>query len=66
MSPKIQFRRLFAGFWAGMAALSFVTLVTVIVRAEQGQGGGGRGGMVPMTASTIVRNPAAHIGTTCR
>lgn len=62
MSSQIQFRRLFAGFWAGMAALSFVMLVTVIVRAEQGQGGGGGRGMVPMTASTIARDPAAHIG----
>ena len=63
VSSQIQSRRLFAGFWAGILALSFVTAVTVIVRAEQGQGGAGRGGMVPMTASTIARDPAPHIGT---
>ena len=64
MSSLIQSRRLFAGFWAGIAALSFAMLVTVVVRAEQGQGGGGRGAMVPMTASTIARDPAPLIGTT--
>jgi len=37
---------------------------SIAVRAEQGRGGGGGGGMVPMTASTIARNPAAHVGET--
>lgn len=50
--------------WAAtVAAGALVILAGIAVRAEQGQGGGGRGGMVPMTASTIARNPAAHMGT---
>ena len=51
--------------WAGMVAAGALVIVAgIAVRAEQGQGGGGRGGMVPMTASTIARNPAAHMGET--
>jgi hypothetical protein len=51
--------------WAGLVAAGALVIVAgIAVRAEQGQGGGGRGGMVPMTASTIVRNPAAHMGET--
>jgi mono/diheme cytochrome c family protein len=45
-----------------VAAGALVVVAGIAVRAEQGQGGGGRGGMVPMTASTIARNPAAHMG----
>ena len=49
--------------WAGLVAAGALVIVAgIAVRAEQGQGGGGRGGMVPMTASTIARNPAAHMG----
>ncbi|HVQ40663.1 MAG TPA: hypothetical protein VMS54_00580 [Vicinamibacterales bacterium] len=48
---------------AGLVAAGALVIVAgIAVRAEQGQGGGGRGGMVPMTASTIARNPAAHMG----
>ena len=36
---------------------------TIGVRAAQAPQGGGRGGLVPMTASTILRDPAPHIGT---
>ena len=51
--------------WAGLVAAGALVIVAgIAVRAEQGQGGGGRGGMVPMTASTIARNPAAHMGET--
>jgi hypothetical protein len=57
-----QFRRRAA---AGVVAAGVLAVIaTIAVRAEQGQGGGGRGGMVPMTASTIARNPAAHMGET--
>jgi len=49
--------------WAGVVAAGALVIVAgIAARAEQGQGGGGRGGMVPMTASTIARNPAAHMG----
>jgi hypothetical protein len=49
--------------WAGVVTANALVIVAgIAVRAEQGQGGGGRGGMVPMTASTIARNPAAHMG----
>lgn len=37
-------------------------VVTLAVRAEQAPQGGGARPMVPMTASTILRNPAAHFG----
>ena len=48
--------------WAGLVAAGALVIVAgIAVRAEQGQGGG-RGGMVPITASTIARNPAAHMG----
>jgi len=47
-----------------VAAGALAIVASIAVRAEQGQGGGGRGGMVPMTASTIARNPAAHMGET--
>ena len=51
--------------WAGLVAAGAVVIVAgIAVRAEQGQGGGGRGGMVPITASTIARYPAAHMGET--
>ena len=51
--------------WAGAApiGLALLTLAaTVIARAEQGPGGGGAGAMVPMTAATVLRSPAAHMG----
>ena len=47
-----------------VAAGVLAVVAGIAVRAEQGQGGaGGRGGMVPMTASTIARDPAALVGT---
>ena len=50
---------------AGCIAVGALAVAaTIAVRAEQGQGGGGRGGMVPMTASTIARDPAPYLGTT--
>ena len=59
---KRQIRRRAAASVVAAGALAIVA--SIAVRAEQGQGGGGRGGMVPMTASTIARNPAAHMGET--
>lgn len=47
-----------------VAAGALAIAAGIVVRAEQGQAGGGRGGMVPTTASTIARDPAAHLGAT--
>ena len=60
-------RRSWAG--AGLVALSTAMLAsTLVVRATEevppqgGAGGGGAARLVPMTASTILREPAAHFG----
>jgi hypothetical protein len=45
-----------------VASSAGVLVLSLIVRAQAPAGG--RGAMVPMTASTILRNPDAHIGET--
>ena len=57
-----QFTRRTGAACVAIGALGMAA--TIALRAEQGQGGGGRGGMVPITASTIARDPAAHLGET--
>lgn len=45
-----------------LLALTFAPVVAVALRAAQAPAGGGAGALVPMTASTILRNPDAHVG----
>ena len=48
-----------------LLGVAFLLTATLVVRAQGpggGQGGGGAKPLVPMTASTILRNPKAHIG----
>src|ERR1043165_127223 len=45
-----------------LAVLALAVLAgSIALRAAQGRGGGG-GGLVPITASTIAREPFAHVG----
>jgi len=52
---------------AGAAAVALsaaLLMLSLTLRAAQAPAGGGRGAMVPMTASSILRNPDAHVGET--
>lgn len=49
---------------ASVVALSAALLALSLALRAQAPAGGGRGALVPMTASTILRNPDAHVGET--
>lgn len=63
LSTRIPVRQRIGSLGLGAAALLWLLVMAATPIAQRGGGGGGPA-MIPMAASTIVRNPDAHYGTT--
>ena len=63
-STRIPVRQRIGSLGLGAAALLWLLVMAAAPGAQRGGGGGGGPVMIPMAASTIVRNPDPHYGTT--
>ena len=64
LSTRIPARPRVGSVGLGAAALLWLLVLAAAPGAQRGGGGGGGPVMIPMAASSIVRNPDAHYGTT--
>jgi hypothetical protein len=63
-STRIPVRQRIGSLGLGAAALLWLLVMAAAPGAQRGGGGAGGPAMIPMAASTIVRNPDSHYGTT--
>lgn len=64
LSTRIPVRQRIGSLGLGAAALLWLLVLAAAPLAQRGGGGGGGPAMIPIAASTIARNPDAHVGTT--